>query len=43
MPQKNEFDSHEILNGAVFDMNLIGSRLPPILPVTLPTGSIGPK
>ncbi|MBU5220573.1 exosporium leader peptide [Bacillus albus] len=43
MSEKNEFDSHEILNGAAFNTNLIGSTLPPILTVTLPTGSTGPK
>ncbi|EOP20023.1 MULTISPECIES: exosporium leader peptide-containing protein [Bacillus cereus group] len=43
MSEKNEFDSHEILNGAAFDPNLIGSTLPPILSVTLPTGSTDSK
>ncbi|HDX9614822.1 TPA: exosporium leader peptide-containing protein [Bacillus toyonensis] len=43
MSEKNEFDSHEVLNGSAFDPNLIGPTLPPILPVILPTGSTGPK
>ncbi|EOP20029.1 exosporium leader peptide-containing protein [Bacillus toyonensis] len=42
MSEKNEFDSHEILNGAAFDPNLIGPTLPPIPPFTLPTGPTGP-
>ncbi|WP_439876954.1 exosporium leader peptide-containing protein (plasmid) [Bacillus mycoides] len=41
MSEKNEFDSHEILNGSAFDPNLIGPTLPPIPPFTLPTGPTG--
>ncbi|EOO04813.1 hypothetical protein P4U03_20490 [Bacillus mycoides] len=28
MSEKNEFESHEILNGAAFDPNLIGFHTP---------------
>ncbi|MGW5956079.1 exosporium leader peptide-containing protein [Bacillus mycoides] len=41
MSEKNEFDSHGILNGAAFDPNLIGPTLPPISPFTFPTGPTG--
>ncbi|WP_269800672.1 exosporium leader peptide-containing protein [Bacillus cereus] len=41
MSEKNEFESHEILYGSVFDPNLIGSKLPSIPPFTFPTGSTG--
>ncbi|WP_336992308.1 exosporium leader peptide-containing protein [Bacillus toyonensis] len=41
MSEENEFNSHEILNGAAFNPNLIGPTLPPVPPFTLPTGQTG--
>ncbi|KFN02169.1 exosporium leader peptide-containing protein [Bacillus clarus] len=41
MSEENEFDSHEILNGAALDPSLIGPTLPPTPPFTLPSGPTG--
>ncbi|PGM95677.1 exosporium leader peptide-containing protein [Bacillus cereus] len=41
MSKENQFDSHEILQGAALDPSSIGPTLPPTPTFTIPTGPTG--